>query len=100
MATQALSKNSLKFLRGVAHGLNPVVMIADKGLSENVLHELQQALDHHELVKVKVRMAREERDALIQDIARQTGATLVQQIGHTATFYRNNPKKPVYELPR
>ena len=96
----ALTNHQRKYLRGLTHDLDPVVMVADKGLSENVLAEIEQALDHHELIKVKVRSEREQRKAWIEEIRRLADAELVHQIGQVACFYRRHPKKPKIALPR
>ena len=51
----AISAEQKKAMRSIGHNLNPVVTIAGNGLSENVLEELNRALDDHELIKVKDR---------------------------------------------
>ena len=84
----------------MTHHINPVVMIAEKGLSENVLNELETALEHHELIKVKLRSDRETRATMIRDIQEKFQAELVHKIGQVACFYRRNPEKPVIELPK
>ncbi len=95
-----LNKSQKKYLRGLTHSLDPVVMIADKGLSENVMQEIEQALDHHELIKLRIRAEREDRNAWIAEIGEKTSAELVHQIGQVACFYRKNPKIPKIALPR
>ena len=95
----ALSNSQKRYLRGLTHHINPVVMVGDKGLSANVLGEIEQALDHHELIKVKLRTDRATRMALTGEIMEQCGATLVHQIGQVACFFRRNPEKPVITLP-
>jgi len=95
-----LSKTQKKYLRGLTHPLDPVVMIADRGLSDNVMREIELALNHHELIKVKIRAEREERSTWISEIGESTGAELVHQIGQVACFYRKNPKTPKIALPR
>ncbi len=95
-----LNAQQKRFLRGKTHHLNPVVMIADRGLSENVLMELDRALEHHELIKVKLRTDRETRDALVRSIAERCQAELVHRIGQVACYFRRNPERPVIELPR
>ncbi|MEE4638635.1 MAG: YhbY family RNA-binding protein [Wenzhouxiangella sp.] len=95
-----LSNTQRKYLRGLTHDLDPVVMVADKGLSDNVRAEIEQALEHHELIKVKLRAERDQRRTWIKDIANQTGAEMVHQIGQVACYYRRHPKKPVIALPR
>jgi len=95
----SLSNRQLRHLRGLTHHLKPVVTVADKGLSENVLSEIDLALDHHELVKIKLRSDRETRSAWADEIVRSFGAVPVHTIGQVACFFRRNRKKPVIELP-
>ena len=97
----SLSKNQIKFLRGKAHNLKPVVMLGQKGLTEAVLNELDIALEHHELVKVKLSVDdREQRRQLTDDICRQCEAEEVQSIGKTLSIYRPNKKQPAIQLPK
>ena len=84
-----------KNLRGQAHHLKPVVTVADKGLSESVVAEIERALNDHELIKVKLRSDRDKRKEWTLSIAEQCKAELVQTIGQVACFYRKNPDKPV-----
>ncbi len=95
-----MNKQAIKFLRGVSHNLSPVVMVADKGLTENVMSEIEIALDKHELIKIKIRMDRETRSQYIEQIIAQTDAEKVHAIGQTLTIFRPNPKHPQFELPR
>ena len=95
-----LSASHKRFLRGLTHDINPVVMVADKGLSENVLAGIDQAVDRHELIKVKLRTDRDTRKAWILQIAETFSAETVHSIGQVACFYRRNEKKPVIELPK
>ena len=84
-----------KNLRGQAHHLKPLVTVADKGLSETVVAEIDRALNDHELIKVKLRGDREVRQAWAQAIAGQCKSELVMTIGQIACFYRKHPEKPV-----
>lgn len=96
-----LTNSQIRYLRGLAHALKPVVMIGQHGLRDSVLEELGIALDHHELIKMKVSVGdRDERDVLIEKVLEQSGAELVQRIGNMAVLFRRNPKKPRIELPR
>ena len=63
-----------KKLRAEAHTLNPVVMIGQSGLTAAVLAEIEQALDSHELIKVKIRAEREERKLISEKICADTGS--------------------------
>ena len=82
-----------KKLRAEAHTLNPVVMIGQSGLTAAVLAEIEQALDSHELIKVKIRAERGERKLISEKICADTGAELIQAIGQIAVIYRLNPDK-------
>ncbi len=92
-----LSQDQKKRFRSIAHHLKPVVMIAEKGISEGVLAELERALEDHELIKLKVNvLEREDKQLIITEVCQQTGAQLVQAIGKIAVLYRpakkQNPK--------
>ena len=93
-----LSNSQIRHLRGLSHHIKPVVTVADKGLSENVRAEIESALDHHELVKIKLRGDRDTRKEWIDEIVRMSGAQEIQSIGQVACFFRRNPKKPVVDL--
>ncbi|WP_223670630.1 ribosome assembly RNA-binding protein YhbY [Kangiella shandongensis] len=86
-----LSKTQLKFLRSKAHKLKPVVMIGDKGLTENVLEEINNALNHHELIKIRIRTEeREDKKSIIKAICDKCKAQEVQVIGHILALYRRS----------
>jgi RNA-binding protein len=89
-----ISPNQKRWLKASAHQLKPVVTIGQNGLTEAVLAELEIALAHHELLKVKVAAGdRELRDAMIAEMTAASGAELVDRIGNVAVLYRHNPKK-------
>ena len=97
----SLSKNQLKFLRTRCHDLKPVIRIGQKGLTAEVLNELEIALNFHELVKVKLAGEdKEQRKALINDVCEKSSSIKIQSIGKTVSVYRHNKKKPAIELPK
>lgn len=90
----SITDKQRRWLRQQVHHLKPVVTLGQAGLSEAVLAEIELALDHHELIKVRISSAeREERDAVVQAIAARTGADLIQRIGNVASYFRANPRK-------
>ena len=93
-----LKNHQIRQLRGRCHELSPVVMVADKGLNENVRAEIEQALNSHELIKIKLRGEREQRREWVNRILTETSAELVQKIGQVACFYRRNAKNPKIAL--
>ncbi|MDH4275571.1 MAG: ribosome assembly RNA-binding protein YhbY [Gammaproteobacteria bacterium] len=86
---QALTSSQVRHLRGLAHKLKPVVSVGQAGASEAVALELDAALEHHELLKVKIHTG--ERDVMHQiaaALAQRTGAQVVQTIGRVVVMYR------------
>jgi RNA-binding protein len=95
-----LSDAQRKHLRRLGHDRNPVVLIGNAGLGPNLVAEMDQALAHHELVKVRARVGdRDSRDELLAALAAATRSELVQRIGHVALYYRAHPESPKILLP-
>jgi RNA-binding protein len=89
-----ITEKQRRWLKKQIHHLKPVVTLGQAGLSDAVLAEIDLALGHHELIKVKVNAGdREARDAAVQAIARRTRSDLINRIGNTAAFFRANPEK-------
>lgn len=83
-----------KHLRTLGHRLKPVVMIADRGVTEGVSAELERALEDHELIKVKLAIADPaDRKLITGHICQSHGAELVQSIGKIILIFRA-AKKP------
>lgn len=86
-------------LRALAHARKPVVSTGQRGLTPAVVNEIEQALGHHELVKVRLNAPdRETRREMMEQICRLTGCAWVQSIGHIAVLYRP-AATPVIVLP-
>ena len=97
----ALTAAQNRFLRGAAHDLKAMLQVGGKGVTDALLAEIEGALEHHELIKIKVAAAdRDARDQLIDEIARRADAALVQRIGHVAVLYRPSKDKRQIVLPR
>ncbi len=87
-----------RYLRKMAHELKPIVLVGQKGLSDNLIENFEAALLAHELVKVKVHGG----DGLVEvaeAFHEATGAQLAQNIGFTLVFYRPHPEDPQITLP-
>ena len=96
-----LTERQKKFLRRQAHTLKPVVSAGDKGLSPAVVAEIESALEHHELIKISVRIGdRDARNAAIAQLVDKVGAILVSRVGNIAALYRPRKKQPGIILPK
>ena len=99
--TTVLTSAQSRFLRGQAHDLKAMLQVGGKGITDALVAEVDLALEHHELVKVKVGGEdRDARDAMIANLATRVGAALVQRIGHTAVLYRPSRDHRQIVLPR
>jgi RNA-binding protein len=98
----AITEKQRRWLKRQVHHLNPVVLLGQAGLTDGVLAEIDGALSHHELIKVKVNAGdRDLRDALVEEIATRTGSNLIDRIGNMAAFYRANPdRRAPMQLPK
>lgn len=95
-----LNNKQKQHLKGLAHPLKPVVMLGNNGLTEGVLAEIELALEHHELIKVKIAAEERETRTLIADaIVRESGACSVQIIGNILVLYRPSKERKI-SLPR
>lgn len=90
---QPLTSSQAKYLRGLAHGLNPVVFVGHKGITPTVLDSAREALDAHELIKLKFIDFKDRllKAGLAAEIEAKTDSRLAGLIGHTAIFYRRHP---------
>jgi len=93
------NNKQLRFLKTLCHALSPVVRVGQKGLTDSVKTELEIAIAHHELIKIKVAGDREERREIIKTLAEKSDAHVVQQVGQVAVLFRRNHEKPVIEFP-
>jgi RNA-binding protein len=87
----ALRGSERKYLRGLAHGMRPVVQIGKEGVTEQVLVAIGVALDARELIKVQFLASREQKRELAASIEQRVAAECVGIIGHIAIFYRQQP---------
>ena len=92
-----------KYLKGLAHGLKPVVMVGQKGMTASSTQAIDEALNTHELIKIKFIEHKEKKQkaALVQKISNTLGCECVAVIGHTAIMYRqhSDPEKRRISIP-
>ncbi len=89
MAT--INSSQCKQLRAMAHHLDPLILVGKEGVSDMLVRATSEALENHELVKVKFNEFKDEKKALIGRIAHRTASDLVGMIGNVAILYRRQP---------
>jgi RNA-binding protein len=91
--TQLTGKQN-RYLRGLGHGLSPFVMIGKHHLSDDVIKAADEALEAHELIKVRIQEGcLEDRKTVATELAKETGAAVVQILGKTFLLYRPGEEK-------
>lgn len=86
-----LSGAQRKHLRGLAHPLKPVVHVGRNGVTDPVLQEIEEALDYHELIKVRLVDPQGRKKELAEEIADRSAGTWVGMVGNVVTLYRQHP---------
>ncbi len=96
-----LSGAQRKYLRGLAHGLKPVVHVGRNGLTEGVFESLDEAFGSHELIKVKLSGDKREKREMGAAIDARLGSVQVGAIGHVGIFFRpaRDPERRTIRLP-
>lgn len=81
------------YLRGLAHHLKPVVQLGKLGMTDSFIESVNQALDAHELIKLKFTSFKEQKKVLAKEIEEKTRSEMVGLIGNIAIFYREHHDK-------
>ena len=93
-----------KYLKGLGHGMKPLVFIGQKGLSPAVIKAVDEALEKHELIKAKFIDFKEkdQKEEIAGAIEKETSSELVGMVGHIAIFYRQqkDPEKRKINVPK
>ena len=80
-----------KALKARAHKLDPVVQIGSRGVTDEVIAEIDRALKAHELIKVRAgSLDRDQRERVLVSIIEKTKAEQVQQVGKVFVLFRKN----------
>ena len=95
-----LNTKQKQHLKSLAHKMKPVVMIGNNGLTEGVLSEIEIALEHHELIKIKVSGSdKETKNLIAKTICNETQSTFIQLIGNIIVLFKQGEDSK-YQLPK
>lgn len=87
-----LTGKQRRALRAKGHHMEPVVIVGQSGVTEGILGALTQALEDHELIKVKINEGPESRQEAAEKMAEGTSSELVQLLGRTALLFKKRKK--------
>jgi RNA-binding protein len=95
-----LTGKQRRHLRGLGHDLKPIVQVGKDGIDDGVVAAVDQALEDHELVKIRVGESADlDRHEAADAIARKTHSEVAQVLGNTVLLYRADPDEPEIVLP-
>ena len=86
-----LSSSKRSYLRSQAHHLEPVALIGKNGVTDGTINTIDKALNSRELIKIKFREYKDEKQILSEKIADLTNSAVVGIIGHKLILFRQNP---------
>ncbi|MBE3570398.1 MAG: ribosome assembly RNA-binding protein YhbY [Bacillales bacterium] len=96
-----LTGKQKRFLRSQAHHLNPIFQVGKGGVNENMVKQINDALEARELIKVSVLQNCEEDKLEVADrLVKGANAELVQMIGNTIILYKESSKNKQIVLPK
>ena len=93
-----LPNPQLRKLKAAAQLLEPMFKVGKAGLSEGFVKSVSEALDLHELVKIKFVEFKEQKRELGEQLADKTASHLVMRVGHVVVVQRPKPSKPAEEI--
>ena len=89
-----LSERQRRHLKGLAHPLKPVILMGNAGLTDAVVAATTEALEHHELIKVRLAGGQKsDREQVAEDVAEALSCAVVQIIGHMLVLFRPAPEE-------
>lgn len=83
-----MSEPTMRELKSRAQLLKPTLKLGKAGATPEFLAELEKLLAKNGLVKIRFEGFKDERKPLSRELAEKSGSALVQQVGHTAVYFR------------
>ena len=95
-----LTGKQKRYLRSLAHHLDPIFQVGKGGVNQNMINQINEALEARELLKVAIlKNSLEDKNEVAEALATGTGAELVQLIGHTVVLYKESVENKEIKLP-
>ncbi|MYL46646.1 ribosome assembly RNA-binding protein YhbY [Virgibacillus halodenitrificans] len=95
-----LTGKQKRFLRAEAHHLKPIFQVGKTGVNENMIIQINEALEKRELIKISIlQNCMEDKDTIAEELAEGTQAEIVQVIGNNIIFYKESKENKTIQLP-
>jgi RNA-binding protein len=99
MTLTPLNSKQRRYLKQLCHHLKPLMQMGKDGASPKFIKELDEQLDHHELLKIRILNNCEWEKSAIEDALAKAEITLVQRVGHVMTVFKLKEEDPEITLP-
>ena len=94
-----LNSKKISYLKALSHHKKPIVTIGNKGLTDNVIKEIQTGLEAHELIKIQILNSdKNVRINFLEKICNSTGAHPITHIGKLLVIFLES-KKSLIQFP-
>jgi RNA-binding protein len=95
-----LTGKQKRYLRSMAHHMDPIFQVGKGGVNENMIKQIADALEAREMFKISVlQNCEEDKNVVAKELADGTGAEIVQVIGNTIVLYKESVEKKQIKLP-
>lgn len=95
-----LTGKQKRFLRAKANQIKPIFQVGKSGVNENMISQINDALERRELLKISVlQNCLEDKETVANNIANATESHIVQIIGNNIILYKESSKHKNIELP-
>jgi RNA-binding protein len=94
-----LTSRQTSQLRSLAQRLDPILHLGKAGVTDAFVASVDQALNDHELIKIKFTTFKDTKKLLAGEIATRTNSELVHIVGHVAVLYRMQPDPAKRRVP-
>lgn len=89
------------YLRGLANNITAIFQVGKNGISDNLIKQVDDALEARELIKINVLETSPEGISNIADsLAESTNSEVVQTVGNKVTLFRARKKNSKINLPK
>ncbi|GIO27612.1 ribosome assembly RNA-binding protein YhbY [Ornithinibacillus bavariensis] len=95
-----LTGKQKRFLRSKAHHLKPIFQVGKIGVNDNMIVQINEALEKRELIKVSIlQNCMEDKDTIAEQLQEGTHAEIVQIIGNNIVLYKESEENKQIQLP-
>ena len=95
-----LTGKQKRFLRSRAHHLKPIFQVGKIGVNENMIIQVNEALEKRELIKVSIlQNCMDDKETVAEELQAGTNSEIVQIIGNNIVLYKESEENKQIELP-